>query len=174
MKPFSLPVRTLPARGASLPGRSAVPTLVLLAAALLLAGCQPGEQPDAPPAATPEAAAPAVTELEITVLREGEGAVIESGQTAVVHYTGWLYAPEAEDARGAQFDSSHPRGQPFRFRLGAGQVIRGWDEGVADMRVGEQRQLVIPPDMAYGQRGAGGVIPPNATLLFEVELLEIE
>ncbi len=169
MKLFSVSARC----GAAA-GRAALPALVLLTAAGLLVGCQPAEQQEPPPAATPEAAAPAVTTLEITVLREGEGAVIESGQTAVVHYTGWLYAPEAEDARGAQFDSSYPRGQPFRFRLGAGQVIRGWDEGVVDMQVGEQRQLLIPPDMAYGQRGAGGGIPPNATLLFEVELLEVE
>ena len=148
--------------------------MLLVGGALLLAGCQPGDPADAPPAATPEAAAPAVTELQVTVLREGDGAAIESGQTAVVHYTGWLYAPEAEGSRGTQFDSSYPRGQPFRFRLGAGQVIRGWDEGVAGMQVGEQRQLVIPPALAYGSRGAGGVIPPNATLLFEVELLEVE
>jgi len=138
----------------------------------LVAACQPGEPPpDAPDSATRAAE---VTELQITTLREGEGAVIESGQRAVVHYTGWLHAPESDDAKGAQFDSSHPRGQPFTFALGAGQVIRGWDKGVEGMRVGEMRRLVIPAEMAYGSRGAGGVIPPNATLLFEVELLEVQ
>ena len=139
---------------------------------ILISACQPGEAPpDAPETAT---TAMEVTEMQVTTLREGDGAVIESGQRAVVHYTGWLHAPENADAKGAQFDSSHPRGQPFTFALGAGQVIRGWDEGVAGMRVGELRRLLIPAEMAYGSRGAGGVIPPNATLLFEVELLEAQ
>ncbi len=143
---------------------------------VLLAACQPAEPPTDASPDTPDAAVPAapVTDMQVTTLREGEGAVIEAGQRAVVHYTGWLHAPDNEDAKGAQFDSSHPRGQPFSFALGAGQVIRGWDEGVAGMRVGEMRRLLIPAEMAYGSRGAGGVIPPNATLLFEVELLEVQ
>jgi peptidylprolyl isomerase len=99
-------------------------------------------------------------------LEVGSGASPEQGQTAVVHYTGWL-----ED--GTKFDSSLDRGQPFSFVVGAGRVIKGWDEGVATMKVGGKRQLVIPPELGYGERGAGTVIPPNATLIFEVELLEI-
>lgn len=97
----------------------------------------------------------------------GDGAVAEPGRRVAVHYTGWL--PD-----GRQFDSSRDHGQLFVFDLGAGQVIQGWDEGVAGMRVGGRRQLVIPSDLAYGERGAGGVIPPNATLVFDVELFEVE
>ena len=91
-----------------------------------------------------------------------------------MHYTGWLYVEEAADNKGAKFDSSRDRNDPFRFRLGAGEVIKGWDQGVAGMAVGGQRRLVIPASLGYGQRGAGGVIPPGATLLFDIELLGIE
>jgi FKBP-type peptidyl-prolyl cis-trans isomerase FkpA len=112
--------------------------------------------------------------LVVTELAVGEGDAISAGSTAVVHYTGWLHDPEAEDGKGKKFDSSLDRGQPFRFPLGAGRVIAGWDEGVAGMQVGGQRRLLIPPHMAYGSRGAGGVIPPDATLVFDVELLGIE
>jgi FKBP-type peptidyl-prolyl cis-trans isomerase len=97
----------------------------------------------------------------------GEGQVAEAGQTATVHYTGWL-------TDGTKFDSSLDRGDPFQFALGAGQVIRGWDEGVQGMRIGGKRKLTIPSDLGYGSRGAGGVIPPNATLVFEVELLGLK
>ncbi|MBK8765454.1 MAG: FKBP-type peptidyl-prolyl cis-trans isomerase [Burkholderiaceae bacterium] len=100
----------------------------------------------------------------------GTGATAQSGAQVKVHYTGWLWK---DGATGAKFDSSKDRGQPFSFALGAGQVIRGWDEGVAGMQVGGTRQLLIPPELGYGARGAGGVIPPNATLLFEVELLGV-
>ncbi len=96
----------------------------------------------------------------------GEGAVAAKGQTVSVHYTGWL-------ENGTKFDSSKDRDDPFEFKLGAGNVIRGWDEGVAGMKVGGVRRLTIPPHLGYGDRGAGGVIPPRATLIFEVELLEI-
>jgi FKBP-type peptidyl-prolyl cis-trans isomerase FkpA len=115
-----------------------------------------------------------VDSLQIIEVVEGTGDVAEAGQVAVVHYTGWLYDAEAEDSRGEKFDSSVDRNQPFKFPLGAGRVIRGWDEGVAGMKVGGKRRLVIPPDMAYGERGAGSVIPPNATLVFDVELLGLE
>ena len=104
----------------------------------------------------------------------GTGAVAESGKGVSVHYTGWLFDAAAADNRGQKFDSSRDRGDPFSFSLGAGQVIQGWDQGVAGMRVGGHRTLVIPPELGYGARGAGGVIPPNATLVFDVELLEVE
>ncbi len=107
-------------------------------------------------------------------IQEGEGKEAVAGKPVVVHYTGWLHDPEAENGKGEKFDSSHDRNQPFLFNLGAGQVIRGWDEGVAGMKVGGVRTLIIPPAMGYGARGAGGVIPPNATLVFEVELLDVQ
>lgn len=111
--------------------------------------------------------------LQIIDASVGSGAEAVSGKTVVVHYTGWLYDPAAPDKKGTKFDSSVDRGQPFTFPLGAGKVIRGWDQGVAGMRVGGKRTLIIPPDKAYGSRGAGGVIPPDATLLFDVELLGV-
>jgi FKBP-type peptidyl-prolyl cis-trans isomerase len=107
-------------------------------------------------------------------IHTGSGDPIKFGQTAVVHYTGWLFAQGSPDNKGKKFDSSRDRNQPFRFRVGAGEVIKGWDQGVAGMAVGGQRRLVIPPELGYGQRGAGAVIPPNATLVFDVELLGIE
>lgn len=105
--------------------------------------------------------------LHYAVLAEGSGAEAAAGQSATVHYTGWL-------PNGSKFDSSRDRNQPFTFALGAGQVIPGWDEGVAGMKIGEQRKLVIPPALGYGTAGAGGVIPPNATLIFDVELLDAQ
>lgn len=111
-------------------------------------------------------------ELQKIDVVEGTGELSRPG-TVTVHYTGWLHDPAQSDGHGRKFDSSVDRGSPFEFRLGAGQVIRGWDEGVAGMRVGGKRTLVIPPEMGYGARGAGGVIPPNATLVFDVELLGV-
>jgi len=116
---------------------------------------------------------PANAQLTITELKPGNGPAITPSQTAVVHYTGWLYVEDAPDNKGRKFDSSLDRNDPFSFPVGAGQVIQGWDQGVAGMQVGGQRRLVIPPELGYGARGAGGVIPPNATLVFDVELLSI-
>ncbi len=109
--------------------------------------------------------------LEIEDTHVGEGGSPHTGQICVMHYTGWLYV---DGAKGKKFDSSVDRGRPFEFPIGEGRVIKGWDEGVATMKVGGKRTLIIPPDLGYGARGAGGVIPPNATLLFEVELLSIK
>jgi FKBP-type peptidyl-prolyl cis-trans isomerase FkpA len=110
------------------------------------------------------------TGLQYEDIVTGEGELATKGQSVTVHYTGWLYN---NGAQGAKFDSSKDRGDPFVFSLGAGMVIRGWDEGVAGMKVGGARTLIIPADLGYGARGAGGVIPPNATLKFDVELLSV-
>jgi FKBP-type peptidyl-prolyl cis-trans isomerase len=112
--------------------------------------------------------------LVSTELTPGKGAAITAGQTAVVHYTGWLHVDGAPDNKGRQFDSSRDRGRPFEFRVGAGEVIRGWDQGVAGMLVGSERRLIIPAELGYGARGAGGVIPGGATLVFDVELVAIK
>ena len=108
--------------------------------------------------------------LQITDIKVGTGATPKPGQICVMHYTGWLYE---KGQKGKKFDSSVDRKEPFEFTIGKGQVIKGWDEGVATMKVGGQRTLIIPPELGYGARGAGGVIPPNATLMFDVELLDI-
>ena len=109
--------------------------------------------------------------LQITDGTVGTGASPKSGQTCVMHYTGWLYE---NGVKGKKFDSSLDRGQPFEFPIGQGRVIKGWDEGVASMKVGGKRTLIIPPELGYGARGAGGVIPGNATLIFDVELLDVK
>ena len=108
--------------------------------------------------------------LQIIDIKEGAGPSPKPGQTCVMHYTGWLYE---NGQKGKKFDSSVDRGQPFQFPVGAGRVIAGWDEGVGSMKVGGKRTLIIPPNLGYGARGAGGVIPPNATLMFDVELLGV-
>ncbi len=133
-----------------------------------------GKQPAAPEKPAPEPAGPEkpavqadVTKLEITDLVVGTGAVAETGKTVTVHYRGTL-------TNGKEFDASRRHGRPFAFPLGAGKVIRGWDEGVKGMKVGGKRKLVIPPNMGYGEDGAGDDIPPNATLVFEVELLDVK
>lgn len=109
--------------------------------------------------------------LQITDVRIGTGVTPRPGQICVMHYTGWL---SQNGAKGKKFDSSLDRGEPFAFHIGAQQVIGGWDEGVATMKVGGKRTLVVPPELGYGARGAGGVIPPNATLIFDVELLDVK
>jgi FKBP-type peptidyl-prolyl cis-trans isomerase FkpA len=169
-------------------GKSLALATTAALAALVMAACSRSEKPASVAAPAPAAevaaadtttAAPASTptgsemmDLQKTELAPGTGAEIKSGQTALVHYTGWLYDAAAPDNKGKQFDSS-VGGEPFEFPLGAGRVIAGWDQGVVGMKVGGKRRLVIPPVMGYGERGAGGVIPPNATLVFDVELVEI-
>jgi len=123
---------------------------------------------------TAKAPASPVNSLEIVDLKTGEGASIAAGRQAVVQYTGWLYEASAPDKKGKQFDSSLRSGEPFRFTVGAGQVIKGWDQGVVGMKIGGSRRLTVPADLAYGENGAGGVIPPGATLVFDVELMGIE
>lgn len=145
--------------------RYALPLAALLCAALFNTACS---RVDLPPMPTTN-----ITELGVTDVRVGNGEAATAGHGVKVHYTGWLYDAAAPEHKGAKFDSSRDRGAPFEFPLGAGQVIKGWDAGVAGMKVGGSRTLVIPPEMGYGARGAGGVIPPNATLLFDVELLGV-
>jgi FKBP-type peptidyl-prolyl cis-trans isomerase len=114
-----------------------------------------------------------MTELIKTDVKLGEGDLAAAGKSVSVHYTGWLYDAAATDHHGQKFDSSRDRNEPFEFPLGAGRVIKGWDQGVEGMKVGGQRTLVIPAHLGYGARGAGGAIPPNATLVFDVELLAV-
>jgi FKBP-type peptidyl-prolyl cis-trans isomerase len=111
--------------------------------------------------------------LQYQIIQEGSGNQAKAGDRATVHYTGWLYEPKALELKGMKFDSSVDRGQPFQFNLGAGMVIHGWDEGVALMKAGEKRRFIIPAHMAYGDRAVGGIIPANATLVFDVELLKL-
>jgi peptidylprolyl isomerase len=123
---------------------------------------------------TPAAAQPVMTTpsgMKIIDIKVGTGAMPKPGQTCVMNYTGWLYE---NGAKGKKFDSSLDRNEPFEFKIGVHQVIAGWDEGVATMKVGGKRTLIIPPELGYGARGAGGVIPPNATLIFDVELLAVK
>lgn len=146
----------------------------VIAVAIALAGLAGGVATGAATGAMAQAAGKTMTTpsgLQITDSKVGTGASPRTGQICVMHYTGWLYQ---NGAKGAKFDSSVDRGQPFEFPIGTGRVIRGWDEGVAGMKVGGKRTLIIPPDLGYGARGAGGVIPPNATLIFDVELLGVK
>jgi FKBP-type peptidyl-prolyl cis-trans isomerase FkpA len=154
---------------------------ILICSSLVISGCsQQDTSSDSSAVAASDTAviqteqSAGVTELQVTDVVKGEGATANAGQDVVVHYTGWLYQPGQPDNKGKKFDSSLDRGQPFVFPLGGGRVIQGWDEGVAGMQVGGKRLLIIPPEMGYGASGAGGVIPPNATLIFEVDLLEIQ
>jgi FKBP-type peptidyl-prolyl cis-trans isomerase FkpA len=140
--------------------------VTVLATCLALPACS---RP--PPPASP---ANQVASMQVTEIVEGTGATAVPGMRVTVHYTGWLYDSAAAGQKGAQFDSSRDKNRPFTFELGAGKVITGWDQGVAGMKVGGQRRLVIPADLAYGSRGAGGVIPPAASLVFDVELLAVQ
>lgn len=150
-------------------------TIATLTAALALAAlwaCR------APAGGTPtgdeaQKATTTIADLQVTDLQPGSGATATRGRVVRVHYTGWLYHPDKPDTKGRQFDSSLDRGEPFEFPLGQGRVIQGWDEGVEGMKAGGRRRLVIPAAKAYGARGAGDVIPPDATLVFDVELLEV-
>ena len=143
----------------------------LLAALTVVPACGGS---DSSPSTTGETGLSSITTLQVTDVKVGTGADATNGKTVTVHYTGWLYNESAADKHGSKFDSSRDRNQPFNFVLGAGQVIRGWDQGVAGMKVGGQRTLIIPPSLGYGSTGAAGVIPPNATLVFDVELLNVQ
>jgi FKBP-type peptidyl-prolyl cis-trans isomerase FkpA len=157
-------------------------SMAIAALALAGAGIAIAQTAQPPAKASAEAVSPSlsskigaqVKELNKIDIKQGDGTEAVAGKAVIVHYTGWLYDPAAPDGHGAKFDSSLDRKVPFGFVLGAGKVIKGWDEGVAGMKVGGKRTLVIPPQMGYGERGAGGVIPGNATLLFDVELLDVK
>ncbi len=147
-------------------------SVVMLSAALLsISACAQDKAPAAAPA--PVASAKLVSELVKKDVVVGTGKEAVASTQVRVHYTGWLYEPGKPENKGAKFDSSVDRSEPFVFPLGGGRVIKGWDEGVAGMKVGGKRTLIIPPNLGYGARGAGGVIPPNATLMFDVELLDV-
>ena len=162
--------------------------LLTIACAFAISACKAQSPASTPtPASTPNPAInteekPAMTSIttaNITELQKndtvvGTGREAEPGFNVSVHYTGWLYDEKAANFKGKKFDSSVDRGQPFKFDLGAGQVIQGWDEGFAGMKIGGKRTLIIPAEMGYGARGAGGAIPPNATLIFDVELLDVK
>jgi FKBP-type peptidyl-prolyl cis-trans isomerase FkpA len=143
-----------------------LPAAAIVLACAVLAGCARPPPPVAP--------ANQVAALEVTDLVVGQGAEATPGSKVTVHYTGWMYDHTQPQRQGAAFDSSRKSGQPFSFVLGQQQVIAGWDQGVTGMKVGGQRRLVIPSALAYGDRGAGGVIAPGATLVFDVELLAVQ
>jgi len=144
-----------------------LPAVAVVLACAMLVGC-------ARPSLPAVASANQVAALEVTDLVVGQGAEASPGAKVTVHYTGWMYDSTRPEKKGTAFDSSRKSGQPFSFVLGQQQVIAGWDQGVTGMKVGGQRRLVIPSALAYGDRGAGGVIPPGATLVFDVELLGVQ
>ena len=145
--------------------------LAAIASVTALTGMLAAATPNAAMAQTAGKVMTTPSGLQIIDVKIGTGAACRPGQICVMHYTGWLYQ---NGAKGQKFDSSLDRGKPFEFPLGKHQVIAGWDEGVAMMKVGGKRTLIIPPALGYGARGAGGVIPPNATLMFDVELLDVK
>jgi FKBP-type peptidyl-prolyl cis-trans isomerase FkpA len=148
--------------------------LLILLGGLAVAFLMPRSGDSTPASSTPSSTkANTVSEFQKIDSVVGNGTEAKTGSDVSVHYTGWLHDPAATDLKGKKFDSSVDRGQAFEFPLGGGRVIKGWDEGVAGMKVGGKRTLIIPAEMGYGARGAGGVIPPNATLVFDVELLGV-
>ncbi len=165
---------------------NAIRLVIWLGFSVALSACGGSGTDENAPAAletTPESTASEAVAIEATeivpglsmrVLQNGTGTAAEPGDTAVVHYTGWLYDQSAENNRGNKFDSSVDRGIHFEFPLGAGRVIRGWDEGVVGMKIGEVRELTIAPELAYGERQVGALIPPGSTLVFEVELADLK
>lgn len=150
--------------------KSTLMASALMIAMLAITGCKA----DSKTSTKETAMTQNITELVKNDTVVGEGREAEAGFNVTVHYTGWLYDPSKADGKGTKFDSSLDRHEPFVFFLGGGQVIQGWDEGFAGMKVGGKRTLIIPPNMGYGVHGAGSVIPPNATLIFDVELLGIK
>jgi FKBP-type peptidyl-prolyl cis-trans isomerase FkpA len=150
-------------------------TSALLMAVFAISGCS-ADSKTSTSSSQQEKIAMSTTITELTKIDQvvGEGRAAEAGLNVTVHYTGWLYDPAQPEGKGKKFDSSVDRGDPFNFFLGGGQVIRGWDEGVVGMKIGGKRTLLIPSEYGYGARGAGGVIPPNATLVFDVELLGVK
>jgi FKBP-type peptidyl-prolyl cis-trans isomerase FkpA len=162
----------------SLPLRSSRRLLVTVACGILAAAATTATVAQSTPGPT---TSQGISKLDATPkelkkidVKQGSGKEAVSGKPVIVHYTGWLYDPSKPDGKGAKFDSSRDRQVPFGFFLGGGKVIKGWDEGVVGMTVGGQRTLIIPPSYGYGERGAGGVIPPNATLIFDVELIDVK
>jgi len=153
--------------------RPTLHAVAFLAFAAVLAPAANAQNPSTPGTKEISKMDATVGSLKKIEVKQGNGAEAVAGKPVVVHYTGWLYDPAQPEGKGKKFDSSVDRREPFSFPLGGGRVIRGWDEGVAGMKVGGKRTLIIPADLAYGARGAGGVIPPNATLVFDVELLEV-
>jgi FKBP-type peptidyl-prolyl cis-trans isomerase len=158
-----------------------LPLAALFAATILaISACSDKEQAaPAQPTQTNQPTQPtteknSMAQLIKNDIKQGTGAEAVSGKNVSVHYTGWLYDEAAPEHKGKKFDSSRDRNEPFEFSLGAGMVIQGWDQGVVGMKIGGQRTLIIPAEMGYGKRGAGGVIPPNATLVFDVELLAVK
>jgi FKBP-type peptidyl-prolyl cis-trans isomerase FkpA len=153
--------------------------LIILTLALSSSACdkQVEQDSESPPAGSSGAVTQTVDVapgLTMRILRRGYGRGAEAGDAAEVHYTGWLFDESADNHRGTKFDSSVDRGERFQFLLGAGRVIKGWDQGIAGMLIGEVRELTIAPEMGYGDRGAGNLIPPGATLVFEVELFGLQ
>ena len=167
-----IPSPNAPVRRGTRIGSGIAAAVLATAVSAALAQNPPAERPAAPMSSSKLSAT--VTELQKIDTKQGTGAEASAGKPVLVHYTGWLYDPAAPDGKGAKFDSSRDRGVPFGFFLGGGRVIKGWDQGVVGMKVGGQRRLIIPPQLGYGERGAGGVIPPNATLMFDVELVDVK
>jgi FKBP-type peptidyl-prolyl cis-trans isomerase FkpA len=152
-----------------------ITSALLMAAVFASSGCSADSKTSAT-SSQQEKTAMSTNITELTKIDQviGDGREAEAGLNVTVHYTGWLYDPSKPEGRGKKFDSSVDRGDPFNFFLGGGQVIRGWDEGVVGMKIGGKRTLLIPSEYGYGARGAGGVIPPNASLVFDVELLGVK